>query len=560
MIFINQIPTINCPGIYSFEVVFGYSEPIFKALAKIQKEGNGQYRKKIKKWEFPISSLSLLLDTLTQYDDITLNFLEEQKENKEIEPNLKYKTKPYPYQIEGIKYGLNHDKFLLLDVPGLGKTLQAIYIAQELKEKENIEHCLIICGINTLKTNWKKEIQRHSNLDSIILGEKVNKSGKTTFQGLEYRISQLKEKIKEFFVIVNVESLRNEKLVKQLCEGPNKFDMIVFDEVHCAKNIQSEQSKGFMKLTQAKHKIAMTGTLLMNDPMDLYVPLRWIEKEKSTFTNFRYFYCKYGGAFGQEFLGYKNLDVLKEQLSTCSLRRTKDLLDLPEKNIIVEYVDMDDKQQKFYENIKKGIKDQVNKVKLNTANLLAMATRLRQATVCPSVLTTENIPSAKVERAADLVKQVVESGSKVVIFSLYKETIYKLQERLKEYKPLIGTGDLKDEEISRNIDKFQNEDENKVFLGTFSKCGTGITLTKANYMIFMDSCWTSAANTQAEDRIHRIGSTQPVFIYYLITNNTIDQHVYDIVQDKSILSDYIIDDEIPNEAFERLKKIIEEIE
>ena len=189
-----------------------------------------------------------------------------------------------------------------------------------------------------------------------------------------------------------------------------------------------------------------------------------------------------------------------------------------------------------------------------------MVTRLRQATTCPSVLTTENIPSTKIQRAVDLTKEIVESGSKVVIFSVYKETVYKLMEELKEYNPLIGTGDISDEEISKNIDEFQNKEDNKVFIGTFSKCGTGITLTKANYMICVDSCWTSAQNLQAEDRIHRIGSKQPVFIYYLVANNTIDTHVYEIVQDKSIMSSYVVDNQIPQGAYEKLKKIIEELD
>lgn len=233
---------------------------------------------------------------------------------------------------------------------------------------------------------------------------------------------------------------------------------------------------------------------------------------------------------------------------------------MPEKNIIVEYVDMDDTQQKFYTDVKRGIKDQVDKVRLTPSNLLSMVTRLRQATTCPSVLTSENISSAKIDRVISLAKEIIESESKVVIFSVFKETVYRLQEALKKYNPLIGTGDISDEEISNNIDKFQTDNDSKVFIGTFSKCGTGITLTAANYMICVDSCWTAAQNLQAEDRIHRIGSKQPVFIYYLITNNTIDMHVYDIVQDKSIISDYVVDDKIPSGAYEKLKKIMEDIE
>ena len=91
-----------------------------------------------------------------------------------------FRTKPYQYQLEGINYSLSEgrNKWLLLDAPGLGKTLQLIYLAQELKEKEGIEHCLIICGLNTLKNNWKDEIHKHSDMSCMILGESKNKKGK----------------------------------------------------------------------------------------------------------------------------------------------------------------------------------------------------------------------------------------------------------------------------------------------------------------------------------------------------------------------------------------------
>ena len=101
------------------------------------------------------------------------------------------------------------------------------------------------------------------------------------------------------------------------------------------------------------------------------------------------------------------MSILKNELDSCSLRRTKDLLDLPEKNIIEEYVDMKDDQLLFYRNIVDGIRDQVDKVNLNTTNLLSLVIRLRQATACPSILTSENISSAKIDRAIDLVDEII---------------------------------------------------------------------------------------------------------------------------------------------------------
>lgn len=193
-----------------------------------------------------------------------------------------------------------------------------------------------------------------------------------------------------------------------------------------------------------------------------------------------------GGFNNAQVVGFKHMDVLKEVLERCSLRRTKDLLDLPAKTVIHEFLDLNDDHRRFYDNVREGIRDEVDKVELNTQSLLALVTRLRQASVCPSILTTENISATKIDRAVELVEQIVENGEKVVIFSNFKEPVKILAERLKEYQPVIGTGDVSDEEFSNNVDRFQTDSNCKVFIGTIGKMGTGITLTAASYAIFVD--------------------------------------------------------------------------
>lgn len=329
--------------------------------------------------------------------------------------------------------------------------------------------------------------------------------------------------------------------------------------VHNCKSSTSQQGKNLLKLNKATYRIGATGTLLMNNPMDCYVPLKWIGAERATYSNFKYYYSNFGGPFGNELIGFKNLDNLKHQLEKYSLRRTKDILGLPPKNIINEYVDMSDAQQIFYDNIKQGIVDQVDKVHMSTANLLAMVSRLRQATACPSILTTENITSSKVERAVDLAEQIVSSGEKVVIFSTFKETVKTLTEQLQHLGVVVGTGDNDDSEIEEAKQKFQTDPDTKVFIGTWQKCGVGITLTAASYMIFIDHPWTSAGCEQAEDRIHRIGTNKSVFIYRLICKDTIDERVLELVNDKRALSSYVIDDEVPTEYIESLRKYIAEL-
>lgn len=551
----EKIPS-KVPGITSLFINFDYNVDILNIIKSFPCKN---YSKKTKVWELPITYLSELLDKLCMYDDINLKLYNFKLEDDKVYKLSNYKTKPYEYQKEGIEYGLNHNKWLLLDDPGLGKTLQLIYLAQELKKRDKIKHCLIICGINSLKTNWKKEIEKHSSLSATILGEYTTKTGKIRYGANAKKLEHLKKGINEFFVIVNIEAIRDNKIVNEILKQKDEYEMIVVDEIHVCKKDSSSQGHNLLKLTKAKYVVGATGTLMLNEPLDVFVPFKFTGIDNSTATNFKNYYCIYGGKFGHDFLGYHNLDVIKKQLELFSLRRKKDLLNLPEKTVIPEYVDMSDEQEIFYEQVKEGIKDSVDKVNLTYSAAFSMIMRLRQATACPNILTTNNIPSAKIDRACSLCEEIINTGNKVVIFSTFKDTVKVLQEKLSKFNPLIGTGDTEETDLSNYIDMFQSDKEHKIFIGTWQKCGTGITLNKASYMIFIDTPWTDGAFKQACDRIHRIGTEKPVFIYNLITTNTVDEQVLQILNNKCALSEYLIDNEINNEALNILQKYIEEL-
>lgn len=561
MIKIQQRLSKKIPGGTSLFISFQFNQQIIDIIKdkELGYEPFYNWDSKNKEWEVPISSLSYLIDRLTYLDDIQIDLIEEKEEQTHRDIVGNHKTNMYPYQRDGVEFGLNNDNFLLLDAPGLGKSLQAIYLAEELKEQENIEHCLIICGVNSLKTNWQKEIKKHSKLDCIVLGQKVNSKGNITYSTIKERAKQLKEKIKEFFIITNIESLRDNDFVNAFLKSENKIDMVVVDEIHKAKSVQAQQTKGLIKLSKAKHKIAMTGTLIMNNPLDSYVPLKWIGAENCSYTNFKYFYCKFGGQFNNFIIGYQNTSLLKEQIDSCSIRRTKDILDLPPKQIVEEVLEMDNDQQQFYLDIKRGVKESADKVDLSTSSLLSLVTRLRQASDCPSILTTEKVSSSKIQRAYDITKETIENGEKVVIFSVFKQPLNELYELLKDDGALLCTGDIDDKTISDNIDKFQTDNKYKVMLCTTSKMGTGVTLTSATTEIFISSCWTQALETQCEDRCWRIGQKNKLTVYKLINHNTIDERVAEILKVKGAMSDYVIDDKLSDSTIDNLRKYIEEL-
>ena len=396
----------------------------------------------------------------------------------------------------------------------------------------------------------------HSDETFRVIGENVNSKGTITYSTISERAREIREGVKEFFIITNIESLRSKEVVDAI-NSRDDIGMIAVDEIHKIANKQSQQADGLLKL-KAEYKIGATGTLITNSPLSSYTALKWLDIDKSNLTNFKREYCVFGGFGGHEIIGYKNLDILKNEIDEYSLRRTKEevLKDLPKKTVIDEYITLDDTHRTFYNKIKNAIKDEALKVDLNKNNILSLTTRLRQATVCPSILTEENSKSSKLERAVDLVNQIVDQGNKVVIFSTYKEPVYQLEEMLKEYRCLIGTGDMKDEDVSKNIDLFQTDDKYKIFIGTTSKCGTGITLNAASYMIMLDTPFTAAATAQAEDRIYRIGTVKPVFIYHLICENTIDERVAKIIAKKEAFSDYLVDDSVNEASLKILKNYI----
>ena len=557
MIYIEERQTQKVPGITSLFVSFDYNKSIIDAIKTLD---TFNYNKKTFEFEVPMLLASQLIDRVCLFDDITITPLKKNdEESKEVELQVKYKLQPFDYQLDGIKFGLTHDSFLLLDMPGLGKTAQIIHIAEERYVRGEIHHCLVICGVNTLKSNWKNEIEKHSNFGATILGEKTSKRGNVSIGSVKERVDHLYRKIEELFIITNIETIRSKEVVEAIKNSPNEIDMIVVDEIHCAKSPTSQQGENLLKLSNVPYKIGATGTLIMNNPLDSYLPLKWIGAERAGYTKFKGFYCIFGGQFHNIINGFKHLEELKGQIESNSLRRLKDKLDLPPKTIVNEFVDMGDRQQKFYQDIEKGVSTEVDKVQLTQSSLLALVSRLREATACPSMLTSEQIDSAKVDRAIDLIEQITSIGKKVVVFSTFKETVNVLYDKLKDSNPLICTGDTKDSDIEKRKTLFNEDESKKIMLCTWQKMGTGQTLTAASYAIFIDTPWTSAVYQQAQDRVHRIGTKENVTIYHLITKGTIDERVLEILNDKEAIGDFIVDDKISDRALESLRKYIQEL-
>ena len=566
-------PPKKISGLSSLLVDFDYNPYIVDAIKTIP---TAHYHKKDKVWELPICYLGRILDNLTFLDEIQLRLLDTPESGEfhfnkqfnlgplsEIE-KVSFKMKPFEHQLEAINFGLDKEKWLLLDSMGLGKTNSIIWLAETLKRRGIIDHCFIICGVNSLKQNWKKEIQKFSTESAVVLGEYTTRTGTTRYRSMDKRAQQLKDPIDEFFVITNLESLRDDRIIEAFNKSSNKFGMIAFDEAHKAATKTSQQGTNLLKL-EAPFKIAATGTLITNNPLSAYVPLSWTGNDESTLSNYKSQYCNFGGFGGKQVIGFKNLDVLQEVIKTCSLRRTLDQVrtDMPPKTVTLELLEPEDDQRKFYEAIKEGVKEEADKIELKTSSLLALTTRLRQASACPSILTTQTISSCKVDRCVELIEELTSQGEKVVVLSVFKETLNELAAKLDQFRYTINTGDIPDPIVASNVDRFQNDPKEQVFIGTWGKVGTGWTLNAASYLICLDTPYTAAMFDQGTDRIWRVNNTRPAFITVLMCKDTIDERVQQIIETKKELGEYLVDgvefSNINNSLDDELRAILRDL-
>ena len=554
----------QCNGKYSLFVSFEYNSDVIEIVKSFSTR---VYNKINHTWELPFNQLGNLVNKLSEYDiNISGKYVKLETSEEKIPSYFKFKTNPYKHQIEGVTYGLNHDKWLLGDEQGLGKTKQVI----DLACVKNVKHCLIICCVNGLKWNWQNEVYTHSNEGAWILGQRKNKNDKLVIGSNADRLDDLMN-INDLpkFIITNIETLRYKvktgrkimvkvkgklkevdeyrypitERLQELCASGD-IEMIAADEVHKCKNPEADQTEQLLKL-HTKYQIAMTGTPLMNAPIDLYALLNWLGYEKHTFWQFKTHYGRLGGFNGTQVVGYKNLEEIEETLDTMMLRRLKeDRLDLPEKTLINEYVEMGKEQSRIYDMAHSDILANIDNLKM-TNNPLAELIRLRQATGNPSILDDKIDENAKFERMEELVDDAIENGRKVVIFSNWTQVTNPAFKRLsKKYRGVMITGDVKDSDRQANVEAFQNDDRVKFIIGTTSAMGTGLTMTAGSVEIFLDEPWNMALKEQAIDRCHRIGQKSNITVYTLLCKNTIDEKVHTLVERKGEMSDILIDNKI----------------
>lgn len=457
----------------------------------------------------------------------------------QIKHNLK--VQPYPYQLEGIEYGMNHRRLIIGDEPGLGKTLQSIGIVNAACAFP----CLVICP-SSLKINWQREWHKFTDKSAIVLDNATRTTwGYLLSMGMHQVAITNYESLRKFFVWdVKTEGTFKLKDVV-FCPQINIFRSIIIDESHRVKDASAQQTIFTKGIAYGKEWcIMLSGTPVVNRPADLISQLSIMGRLND-----------FGGRskFEKDFCTESKqeepavpLSVLSKKLyDSCMIRREKSkvLTQLPDKTRVELLLDIDNREEymmaendlRTYLREYKQCTDQDIRRKMRMAALVKFMTLRQLATI------------GKISQAVEFISNFLSSGKKLIVFCALHELVDELKKRFPDSVTVTGRQSASQKQEA--VDNFQNKEETKLIICSIKAAGVGLTLTAASDVAFLELPWTYADCCQCEDRAHRIGQKDNVTAYYLLGNNTIDSVVYSLINKKKTVASEIMnaEDEIPTD-------------
>lgn len=456
----------------------------------------------------------------------------------------------YQHQVDGIREGAMINSFILADEMGLGKSLQALTVAAIDFEKGWASRLLIVAPAG-LTGNWLDEINDHTNFKAKVLEGTPSK-----------RRAALEDFNHDYFQVLIV----GYEQVSAHLEALNElqFDIVIVDEAHMMKNPKAKRSKALHALSAGRFFL-LTGSPMLNHVNDLWSLLYRIDPQAfPKYWTFLHRYCVFGGYKDKQIIGTKNEDELTEKLQSRMIRRLKrDVLDLPEKQYISVHVDLTPEQRSLYNEAKDEMQITIpgDPDPMEIENALTKFLRLKQIAGTTATIEGYKDYSGKLDQVVEMIKEiVVENREHVVVFTQFRGVLAALDTRLLKVPcPVYELhGDVKTEDRATRVKKWADDDPG-VMVAMLQVAGVGLNMTAANKVIFLDKLWVPKMNEQAEDRIHRIGSstTQPVQIYEIIARNTVESRIESILKRKRKLFGKVVD---PSEWKRKLVQAMQEEE
>lgn len=431
---------------------------------------------------------------------------------------------------------------------GLGKTIQAISLLLDEKNRSETHYPSIVVCPSSLTLNWENEVKKFApSLRTLVI------SGNLATR------DELFERINDCDLVITSYSLIGRDIEKY--KNIN-FRFHFIDEAQYIKNHNTLTAKA-VKSIKSEIRFALTGTPVENSLAELWSIFDFIMRD------YLFGYSHFKKTFETPIVSKNDTNsvkALQKLVSPFILRRLKKevLTELPDKTETILYAQMESEQSKLYSanvaQIKSQLKNNTDDGK-GRIEILAMLTRLRQICCDPS-LVYENYKgeSTKLQQCLELVESCVCSGHKVLLFSQFTSMLDIIANELNKRE--IGfysiTGKTKSSERIKLVNRF-NEDDTGVFLISLKAGGTGLNLTGADIVIHYDPWWNISAENQASDRAYRIGQKRNVQVYKLIVRNTIEENIRRLQQSKAELYDIAVSGEgdIMHMSAEEIIEILE---
>lgn len=421
------------------------------------------------------------------------------------------KAEILPYQLDGIAFAAGAGRAILADDMGLGKTLQGIGVAELFAREADIRKVLIVCPAS-VKAQWRSEILRFSERDcQIVLGSAAARSA-------QYGSGC-------FFTICNYEQVLRDILAIERA----KWDLIVLDEGQRIKNWEAKTTQTIKSL-RSPFALVLTGTPLENRVDDLFSVVEFID-DRRLGPAFRFFHRHRVTDENGNVIGYKDLDQLREALRPVLLRRTRSAVikDLPPRTTEVVRVAPTDEQAGIEVAQMQIVSTIVRKKYISEMDLLRLqkALLLARMNADSTFLVDKHPPgfSSKLERLQELLEELAaEEERKILLFSEWTTMLMLIERQIKrlklDYVRLDGSVPQKKRQLL--VHQFQRDPACRLFLAT-NAGSTGLNLQAANTVINVDLPWNPAVLEQRVARAHRMGQTNPVQVYLLVTEGTIEE-------------------------------------
>ena len=446
------------------------------------------------------------------------------------------------YQETGFKWLKTLDSYnfggILADDMGLGKTIQLVSVilsyVENLGDMESLKPSLVICP-SSLTLNWFNEIKKFAPSLKVLL---INGNAQERKNKIE--------KINDYNVIIESYDIlkRDIEIYK---EKNYEFKYAIADEAQYIKNNNTQNFKAIKEIN-AETRFALTGTPIENSLSELWSIFDFV------MPGYLFSYRKFKELYETPIVKNEDQSAMKKLkmlIEPFILRRIKEdvLTELPDKTITILNNEMEEEQQKIYMSYMAQVKQEieteisVNGFEKSQIKILSLLMRLRQICCHPSLF-IENYKgeSSKLKQCIQIVKNAIESGHKILLFSGYTTMFEIIEQELKKenitYYKL--TGQTKVGDRIKLVDEFNENPDIKVFLISLKAGGTGLNLIGADMVIHYDPWWNLSAENQATDRTYRIGQKKNVQVYKLITKNSIEEKIYELQQKKAKLIDNML--------------------